>query len=181
MDIATMKSWLQRILWMLPFISYLIYSIPIYIAEVSRHDVFYKNYGQVVKDDIPSKIQMPAISICSSNQYSYRDADNILKIPKWYDINYNYTKFMSIFRNFAHHKMDPDQIDSFTQDQKNFLIEHRKAFTELLRKQVTHLINYISCKIFTELNDFFIVKLMIGFLQVPLGSFRFLQVPAGYQ
>ena len=144
MNIATVKLWLQRILWMVPFISYLIHSIPIYIAEVSRHDVFFKNYGQVVKDDIPSKIQMPAISICSSNQYSYRDADNILKIPKWYDINYNYTKFMSIFRNYAHHKMDPNEIESFTQEQKIFLIEHRKAFTELLRKQVTQ-IHFTHC------------------------------------
>ena len=138
MDTATMKLWLRRILWMFPFISVTIYCIPIFIAEVSRHQVFYENYGQVVKDDIPSKIQMPAITICSSNQYSYRDADNILQIPKWYNINYNYTKFMSIFRNFAHHKMDPNEIDAFSQDQKNFLIEHRKAFTELLRKQVTH-------------------------------------------
>ena len=123
---------------MFPFVSTLIYCIPIFIAELSRHEVFYENYGQVVKDDIPSKIQMPAITICSSNQYSYRVADNILQIPKWYNINYNYTKFMSIFRNFAHHKMDPNEIDAFTKDQRNFLIEHRKAFTELLRKQVSN-------------------------------------------
>ena len=152
MDNATRKLWLRRILWMFPFVSTLIYCIPIFIAEVSRHQVFYDNYNQVVEDDIPSKIQMPAISICSSNQYSYRDADNILKIPKWYEINYNYTKFMSIFRNFAHHKMDPNEIDAFTQDQKNFLIEHRKAFTELLRKQVIHV---------------FILKLSIGCLMIP--------------
>ena len=130
---------------MFPFISVTIFCIFVYIIEVSRHEVFCENYGQVVKDDIPSKIQMPAISICSSNQYSYRDADNILKIPKWYDINYNYTKFMSIFRNFAHHKMDPNEIDAFTKDQKKFLIEHRKAFTELLRKQViTSLVRYLQ-------------------------------------
>ena len=141
MDTAIMKLWLRRILWMSPFISYLIYCIPIYIKEVSRHHVFYQNYGQVVEANIPEKIQMPAISICSSNQYSFRDADNILKIPKWYEINYNYTDFMSIFRNFAHHKMDPNEIDAFTKDQKNFLIEHRKAFTELLRKQVNDLFN----------------------------------------
>ena len=133
MNTATMKLWLRRILWMSPFISYLIYCILIYIVEVN---LFYENYGQVVEENIPEKIQMPAISICSSNQYSYRDVDNILKIPKWYEINFNYTKFTSIFRNFAHHKMDPDEIDSFTEDQKSFLIEHRKAFTELLRKQV---------------------------------------------
>ena len=155
MDTATMKLWLRRILWMFPFISYLIYCIPIYIVEVSRHQVFYENYGQVVKDDIPSKIQMPAISICSSNQYSYRDADNILKIPKWYNINYNYTKFMSILRNFAHHKMDPNEIESFTQEQKDFLSYHQGAFTEILRKQVTH--------VFYSL----ILKLSIGCLQIP--------------
>ena len=131
-----MKLWLQRILWMFPLISFLIYSIPIYIAEISRNAVFYKNYHQVIKDEIQSNIQMPSISICSSNQYSYRDADNVLKIPKWYNINYNYTKFMSIFRNFAHYKMDPNEIESFTQEQKDFLFYHRGAFTEILRKQV---------------------------------------------
>ena len=135
-----MKLWLQRILWMFPLISFLIYSIPIYIAEISRNAVFYKNYHQVIKDEIQSNIQMPSISICSSNQYSYRDADNVLKIPKWYNINYNYTKFMSIFRNFAHHKMDPDEIESFTQEQKDFLFYHRGAFTEIIRKQV-----HITC------------------------------------
>ena len=139
MDNATIKLWLRRILWMFPFVSVLLYCITIYVAEVSRHDVFYNNYAQVVEDDVPSKIQMPAISICSSNQYSYRDAENILQIPKWYNINYNYTKFMSIFRNFAHHKMDPNEIESFTKEQKNFLIEHQKAFTELMRKQVNDL------------------------------------------
>ena len=135
-----MKLWLQRILWMFPLISFLIYSIPIYIAEISRNAVFYKNYHQVIKDEIQSNIQMPSISICSSNQYSYRDADNVLKIPKWYNINYNYTKFMSIFRNFAHYKMDPNEIESFTQEQKDFLIYHRGAFTEIIRKQV-----HITC------------------------------------
>ena len=135
-----MKLWLQRILWMFPLISFLIYSIPIYIAEISRNAVFYKNYHQVIKDEIQSNIQMPSISICSSNQYSYRDADNVLKIPKWYNINYNYTKFMSIFRNFAHYKMDPNEIESFTQEQKDFLFYHRGAFTEIIRKQV-----HITC------------------------------------
>ena len=129
---------------MSPFISFLIYCIPVYIVEISRHQVFYKNYGQVVKDDISAKIQMPAISICSSNQYSYRDADNILKIPKWYEINYNYTKFMSIFRNFVHHKMDPNENELFDQDQKDFLTQHRGAFTEIMRKQVTHLCSFES-------------------------------------
>ena len=135
-----MKLWLQRILWMFPLISFLIYSIPIYIAEISRNAVFYKNYHQVIKDEIQSNIQMPSISICSSNQYSYRDADNVLKIPKWYNINYNYTKFMSIFRNIAHYKMDPNEIESFTQEQKDFLFYHRGAFTEIIRKQV-----HITC------------------------------------
>ena len=148
MDTAIMKLWLRRILWMSPFISYLIYSIPVYIVEVSRHEVFYQNYGQVVEANIPEKIQMPAISICSSNQYSFRDADNILKIPKWYGINFNYTKFMSIFRNFAHHKMDPNEIESFTQDQKDFLMQHQEAFTEIMRKQVIHRCSFDSYESF---------------------------------
>ena len=82
---------------------------------------------------------MPAISICSSNQYSYRDADKVLEIPKWYNINYNHTKFMSIFRNFAHHKMDPNEVENFTQEQKDFLFYHRGAFTKIIRKQVCNI------------------------------------------
>ena len=131
-----MKLWLKRLLWIFPMISFLIYYIPVYVSELYRHEVFYRNYHQVVVDNLPAKIQMPAISICSSNQYSYRDADKVLVIPKWYNINYNYTKFMSIFRNFAHHKMDPNEIEDFTQEQKDFLFYHRGAFTEIIRKQV---------------------------------------------
>ena len=129
---------------MFPFISYLIYCIPIYIAEISRYQVFYNNYGKVLEDELQPKIQMPAISICSSNQYSYRDAENVLKIPKWYDINYNHTNFMSIFRNFAHYKMDPTEIESFTQEQKNFLFKHKKEFTEMLRKQVNDMFGFYT-------------------------------------
>ena len=130
----------RKYFWLLPFVSFLIYVIPVYIQELYRNAVFVPNYSNVVKESLNEKIQMPAISICSSNQYSYRDADNMLEIPKWYKINYNYTKFMSIFRNFAHHNMDPNEIDDFTQEQKDFLIKHRKAFTELLRKQVTQIL-----------------------------------------
>ena len=130
------KYRLRKYLWLLPFISFLIYVIPVYIQELCRNVVFVPNYSNIVEEGLNKKIQMPAITICSSNQYSYRDADNILMIPKWYEINYNYTEFMSIFRNFAHHDMDPNEIENFTQEQKDFLIKHRKAFTELLRKQV---------------------------------------------
>ena len=130
------KYRLRKYLWLLPFFSFLFYAIPVYIRQLSRNAVFVPNYSNVVKQDLNEKIQMPAISICSSNQYSYRDADKMLEIPKWYEINYNYTEFMSIFRNFAHHDMDPNEIDNFTQEQTDFLIKHRKAFTEFLRKQV---------------------------------------------
>ena len=130
------KYHLRKYLWLLPFISFLIYVIPVYIQELRRNAVFVPNYSNIVEEGLKEKIQMPAITICSSNQYSYRDADNILMIPKWYEINYNYTEFMSIFRNFAHHDMDPNEIENFTQEQKDFLIKHRKAFTEILRKQV---------------------------------------------
>ena len=138
------KYCLRKYFWCLPFISFLIYVIPIYIQEQYRNAVFVPNYSDVVKGGSNKKIQMPAISICSSNQYSYRDADKMLEIPKWYEINYNFTKFMSVFRNFAHHDMDPNEIENFTQEQKNFLIKHKKAFTEILRKQVNMAITTID-------------------------------------
>ena len=143
------KYRLRKYLWLLPFISFLIYVIPVYIQELSRNAVFVPNYSNVVKQDLNEKIQMPAISICSSNQYSYRDADKMLEIPKWYEINYNYTKFMSIFRNFAHHDMDPNEIENFTQEQKVFLIKYRKAFT---RHSVTFLIGtFAHSNVFEDL------------------------------
>ena len=139
------KNWkyrLRKYFWLLPFISFLIYVILVYIEELNRNEVFVpKDDSNVANKSLNEKIQTPAISICSSNQYSYRDADKILEIPKWYEINYNYTEFMSIFRNFVHHDMDPNEIENFTQEQKDFLIKHRKAFTEILRKQVTHISN----------------------------------------
>ena len=138
------KYRLRKYFWLLPFVSFLIYVIPVYIQELYRNAVFVPNYSNVTKEGLKEKIQMPAISICSSNQYSYRDADNMLEIPKWYEINYNYTKFMSIFRNFAHYKMDPNEIESFTQDQKDFLLQHRGTFTEIMRKQVTHMCSFES-------------------------------------
>ena len=131
------KYRLRNFLWLLPFVSFLIHVILVYIQEISRNEVYVPNYSNVTKEGMKKKIQMPAISICSTNQYSYRDTDKMLEIPKWYNINYNYSKFMSIFRNFAHHKMDPNEIEKFTQEQKDFLIKHRKAFTEILRKQVS--------------------------------------------
>ena len=141
MILINWKFFLRKYFWILPFLSFLIYAILAYIQELYRNEVFVPNYSNVTKEALKDKIQMPAITICSSNQFSYRDADNMLEIPKWYEINYNYTKFMSIFRNFAHHNMDPNEIDDFTQEQKDFLIKHRKAFTELLRKQVTQYCN----------------------------------------
>ena len=130
------KFCLRKYFWLIPFLSFLIYAILIHLQELYRNEVFIRNYSNVIKEALNDTIQMPALSICSSNQYSYRDADKMLEIPKWYEINYNYTKFMSIFRNFAHHNMDRNKIDDFTLEQKDFLIKHRKAFTELLRKQV---------------------------------------------
>ena len=139
MNLTTLKYWLPKILWLFPILSMIIYFVPVHRQELLQRDVFVKNYQNVVLHHLPKEIQMPAISICSSNQYSYRDADKVLEIPKWYNINYNHTKFMSIFRNFAHHKMDPNEVENFTQEQKDFLFYHRGAFTKIIRKQVCNI------------------------------------------
>ena len=122
-----------------------------------------KNYQNVVLHHLPKEIQMPAISICSSNQYSYRDADKVLEIPKWYNINYNHTKFMSIFRNFAHHKMDPNEVENFTQEQKDFLFYHRGAFTKIIRKQVCNIEkkNNVFLKLFLKCMIFHLLRLCL--------------------
>ena len=46
--------------------------------------------------------------------------------------------------------MDPNEIESFTQDQKDFLTQHRGAFTEIMRKQVTHVFVLIIFNSFNQ-------------------------------
>ena len=96
------------------------------------------------------KCELPLISICSRNQFSQRDADKIMEMEEWRGLNLEYyrqlyyyrnitlnaTEFMSIFRNFAMYKMDPNEIENFTEDQKEFLGYHRIEFSKLIEHQV---------------------------------------------
>ena len=80
MNTATMKLWLRRILWMSPFISYLIYCILIYIVEVNRHTVFYENYGQVVEENMTENFSLKALVMLSQSFLALLENLELLEI-----------------------------------------------------------------------------------------------------
>ena len=80
MNTATMKLWLRRILWMSPFISYLIYCILIYIVEVNRHTVFYENYGQVVEENMTENFSLKALVMLSQSFLALLENLKLLEI-----------------------------------------------------------------------------------------------------
>ena len=105
-----------------------------------------------LKTDLQNDVDLPVISVCSRNQFSQRDADKILEMEEWRGINLyywwlrwyysnitlTYSEFMSIFRNFAMHKMSPDEIENFSEGQKEFLEYHKTNFGRLIKNQVRY-------------------------------------------
>ena len=57
---------------------------------------------------------------------------------RWYysNITLSYSEFMALFRNFAMYNMNPDEIENFSEDQKEFLAYHRTNFGRLIKHQV---------------------------------------------
>ena len=151
MRLLTLKVMIRAITWLAPV--FVLIAFGIYNAQ--ELEVEYQVDIQEKKSDIKSVIEkydaeLPVITVCSRNQFSQRDADKILEMEEWKDINLeyyrqlyyyrnislNYTEFMSLFRNFAMYKMDPDEIERFTDDQKEFLEYHRINFGRLIKHQV---------------------------------------------
>ena len=152
---ALIKFFLRHILWLLPFISLMIFGAFLVERNENDYKVATKELNATLKKGNRRDVELPLISICSRNQFSQRDADKIMEMEEWRGLNLEYyrqlyyyrnitlnaTEFMSIFRNFAMYKMDPNEIENFTEDQKEFLGYHRIEFSKLIEHQVrNHLI-----------------------------------------
>ena len=182
MRVSTLKFEIRTLIWLLPFISLLIYAIFLNIKNEEDNQVARKEkkitlktdlqnevdlpvisvcsrnqFSQrdaekiLLKTDLQNDVDLPVISVCSRNQFSQRDADKILEMEEWRDINLyywwlrwyysnitlTYSEFMSIFRNFAMYNMNPDEIENFSEDQKEFLEYHKTNFGRLIKHQVS--------------------------------------------
>ena len=150
MRLSTLKFVIRTISWSLPFISLMIYAIFLNYEIEEDIQVALEEKKIQLKTDLQNDVELPVISVCSRNQFSQRDADKILEMEEWRDINLYYwwlrwyysnitltsSEFMSIFRNFAMHNMNPDEIENFSEDQKEFLAYHRTNFGRLIKHQV---------------------------------------------
>ena len=154
MRLSTIRLNIRLILWLLPLISLTICGI--FLIERNKRDIQLARQEQKTsyKNDTRGDMELPVISICSRNQFSQRDTDKILEMEDWRNINLqywwqlyyfrnitlSYTQFMSVFRNFAMYKMSPDEIQNFTEDQKEFLGYHRINFARLIKHQVKYVV-----------------------------------------
>ena len=150
MRLSTLKFVIRSIIWLLPFLSMLIYAILLNIKNEEENQVARKEKRITLKTDLQNDVELPVISVCSRNQFSQRDADKILEMEEWRGINLHYwwlrwyysnitltySEFMSIFRNFAMNNMNPDEIENFSEDQKEFLEYHKTSFGRLIKHQV---------------------------------------------
>ena len=150
MRLSTLKFLLRTVIWLVPFISLLIYAIVLNSKNEEDNQVAREEKKITLKTDLQNDVDLPVISVCSRNQFSQRDADKILEMEEWRDINLyywwlrwyysnitlTYSEFMSIFRNFAMYKMSPDEIENFSEDQKEFLAYHGTNFGRLIKHQV---------------------------------------------
>ena len=131
-------------------ISVIIFGILLTLKNEQDIQVAREEKNAILKKDRLKDAELPVISVCSRNQFSERDTDKILEMEEWRNINLQYwwqlyyfrnisltvTEFLSVFRNFAMYQMDPDEIEDFTEDQKEFLGYHRTNFGKLIKHQV---------------------------------------------
>ena len=149
MRFSTKKYWIRTILWLMPLIVLLIYGIMQHEQNVSENQVAQGNHRTKMKEVKQKDIELPLISVCSRNQFSERDADKVFEMEEYKDLNaifykmvwltnvtLNASEAMSIFRNFAMHKMDANEIESFSDDQIDYLLHHRKTFSNVIKHQV---------------------------------------------
>ena len=150
MRLKALKIVIKTIIWLLPLLSLIAYAISLNILNEEDNQMARKEKKIQLKTDLQNDVDLPVISVCSRNQFSQRDADKILEMEEWRDINLyywwlrwyysnitlTYSEFMSIFRNFAMHNMNPYEIENFSEDQKEFLAYHRTNFARLIKHQV---------------------------------------------
>ena len=154
MRLSTIRLNIRLILWLLPLISLTICGFFLLERNKSEIQLARQEKKTSCKNDTRGDMELPVISICSRNQFSQRDTDKILEMEDWRNINLqywwqlyyfrnitlSYPQFMSVFRNFAMYKMSPDEIQNFTEDQKEFLGYHRINFARLIKHQVKYVV-----------------------------------------
>ena len=150
MRLKAVKLTIKTILWLLPLISLIVYTFLLNQRNVNEDLFAQKELNLTVKKDQQNDVELPVISVCSRNQFSQRDADKILEMEDWRDINLQYwwlryffsnitltySEFMSVFRNFAMYNMSVNEIENFSEDQKEFLEYHKTNFGRLIKHQV---------------------------------------------
>ena len=150
MRLKALKLVIKTIIWLLTLVSLIVYAIFLIIWNEEDNQMARKEKKIQLKTDLQNDVELPVISVCSRNQFSQRDADKILEMEEWRDIHLfyywmrwyysnitlSYSEFMSVFRNFAMYNMNPDEIENFSEDQKEFLAYHRTNFGRLIKHQV---------------------------------------------
>ena len=158
MRLSTLRFVIRTIVRLLPCISLIIYAIFLNIKNEEDNQVARKEKKITLKTDLQTDVDLPVISVCSRNQFSQRDADKILEMEEWRGLNLyywwlrwyysnitlTYSEFMSIFRNFAMHNMSPDEIENFSDGQKEFLEYHKTNFGRLIKNQVRYARNLVQ-------------------------------------
>ena len=150
MRLKALKLVIKTIIWLLTLVSLIVYAIFLIIWNEEDNQMARKEKKIQLKTDLQNDVELPVISVCSRNQFSQRDADKILEMEEWRDIHLfyywmrwyysnitlSYSEFMSVFRNFAMYNMNPNEIENFSEDQKEFLAYHRTNFGRLIKYQV---------------------------------------------
>ena len=147
--LPAIKYSLRKIIWLIPLVSFVIYGT--FLHEKHKLDIAASQQKRIIslKDDMKKDVELPSISVCSRNQFSQRDADKVFEMEEWrnyyagffrmywwIEVTLNASEAMSVFRNFAMHKMDPNEIEGFTQDQIDYLGHHRAALSKVIKFQV---------------------------------------------
>ena len=138
----------------MPFIALSVYCIMLYDRNDTEIREVQKKHKTKLKEDRQTDIELPLISVCSRNQFSQRDADKVFEMEEYRDLNaifykmvwltnvtLNASQAMSVFRNFAMHEMDANEIDGFTDDQIDYLLHHRKTFSNVIKHQVSQVLH----------------------------------------
>ena len=168
MRLLAFKLLIKIVIWLFPLITFIIYTI--LLSRNNEKDIQTDRQLDkvILVKDKEDDVELPVISICSRNQFSQRDTDKILEMEDWRGINLQYwwqlyyfrnitltyAEFMSVFHNFAMYNMSPDEIENFTDDQKEFLWYHRINFGRLIKYQVKYFSSTLGFGVFENAFDF---------------------------
>ena len=90
MRLKALKLVIKTIIWLLPLVSLIVFAIFLNIWNEEDNQVARSVKKIQLKTDLQNDVELPVISVCSRNQFSQRDADKILEMEEWRDINLFY-------------------------------------------------------------------------------------------